>query len=698
MRVRHLAVGGLPSPDAELRVVEDGRDLDELGAWVEARRDLPLGQDNETNARDPWEPAFRLRTAQFADPWTAWVVPVPDRSLWRRGRWVTREGGLAQELAGIVRRHPRWVCHYSEADTRFLSRGLPGEPVRWSDAEPHFWDTQPLLALYDPRTVTTSNKRDRIDPRIPLKRGLKPTASRLLTPSLEAAERRLTERFRELAPVGHRVGKKLKTWGFANVDAADPVFEEYAALDPLVEVRLFWLLRARLEEAGLWPAADHDLRQQWYTDGQSYRGLPVDEAHALWLDGELARAVAERAPALAERGVPPSAMGPAVGAAMAALGEPVRRWNRHPGRPATPSWDRHALEAVAEGGGPGAALARTVREVRRAAKFRETYVAPMLWSCRNADGVMHYSKRAYGTITTRAAAQKTATSGPVDQLPKQDTRVRACVRAPRGWLLVSADLSQGEPFTMAALSGDRRMLADLTAPHPALGKPDFNAVGASTVYGEAFDARRGKVAGTPDYLMRQAFKFDFLAWCYGAQPPKLAELLSIPQLGLRFTPEDGERVQAGWVARWPDLGALRESLGRLSAVRLDTGHSVPLWDRWYVDEAGELRVSGRPSRLGLNAATQGTQAQLLKWARHRVFAEGWGWALRFDLHDELLGAAPAWMAGDLRAVLERCMTLTYRGVTLRCEASVEGETWQPQRRGGLDPAELAEVDDEEEAV
>lgn len=651
-------VGGEPDPWCTLRLVQGGLDLAALAAWWAQRADQILGIDAETNGEDPWHASFRLRYVQVADERESWVVPVRD---WSAGA-----------LAALVRRHRLWAAHYAEADVRFLQRGLPGEPVRLREETPHVADTQPLLAVLDPRTVTTRNVKDRIDPRIPRPRGLKETVARLLTPELEAARDRLHAEFRRRAPVGHRTKAACVRWGFASVEADDcPELLVYAALDPLLTVRLWHLLVRELRAVGRWGRARAALREQWHADRMTYAGLAVDGPYAWWLDEQLADVVRARTPELAARGVPPSGQGASVAVAMEVLGEGVRRRTNE----GAPSWDRSALAAVVEDGGPGAGLAQAILDVRRAGKFRSAYVAPMLDAVTLGDGRLHCRFRNIGAVTTRSAAQDPA----LHQLPKRDTRVRAAVRAARGCVLVSADFRQGEPFVMAALSGDADYLRDLET-------TDINSRVAAMVYGAAYDPAQGKAAGTPHYLMRQAAKFAWLAACYGAQPPKVAALLGLPEA-------EGERIRGQWRSAYPRLWAYADRCNAQATLTLDSGSVVPLWDRWYVDgDTGELRTGWRPSRLGLNGATQGAQADLLKVAVHRLSHHGWVWALRFELHDELLLEVPAWMADEATAVLRECMTVVYRGVTVRCEVTVEGRTWLPQP-ASFDRGELAAVDD-----
>jgi DNA polymerase-1 len=708
VQLARYEVGGWPDRSAELRVARTVADLAELDAWLAERAERPLGLDLETNAADPWHRGYRTRCVQIADVDCSWAVPItPDNGAW-----------LAHDVSRMIRRHPLFVAHFAEADIRFASRGLPDSPIRLYEPTPHVVDLQVALAIYDPRTVTTANKAERIDPRIPRKKGLKETTTRLLTPTLQAAETALHARFRELAPTGWRTPAKSRQWGFAHIPDDDPTYLLYAALDPLCTIRLWHLLLGEIGKRGQLGRLRAALVEQWMMDGATFAGLQVDGPYARWLDTQLADVVDKLTGYLAQFDVPPSGQGPAVGRALAELGvEPVKVNDN-----GAVSWDRAALTMLIEqleqqaasspsgSGVPGRALqlvgpahqqqahqrararglAQAVLDVRRAGKFRSAYVAPMLRAVDAGDGAMHCGVRALGTITSRMTHYGTESAGPLGQLPKRDTRIRAAVRSRRGQVLVSADYRQAEPHVMAALCGDEVMLADLLA-------GDINAAIATMVYGDindggAYDKTQGKTAGTPSYAMRQSAKFGWLAWCYSCSPRKLAALLGRP-LG------EGEAIIERWRGRYRRFAAWQDEVNKLAVVPLDSGWRVPLWDRCWVDDDGALRLRYRygapvPSRLGPNAATQGGQRDLLAVSMHRLNHAGWSWALRFALHDELLLEVPAPMAEQARADLEAAMTVTYRGVTIGCEATIEGRTWLAQPTE-FDHATLTALDEED---
>jgi DNA polymerase-1 len=677
--------GGQPEM-IQLHVAESDRDVAWAAEWVRERQGAVLGLDSETNALDPWQPGFLLRTLQISDLEESIVLPV----------------GLApMGCAELVEGHGQWLCHYSEADERFLARGLPRDPVRWDELVPHFLDSQVTLAMFDPRTVTTHSPKDRIHKKIPRRKGLKENTDRWISPALAEAEIALHTRFREMADhegIRKNLAKNdLIKWGFAHIPITDPAYLLYGALDPIGGLRLFDLCRTKLQRRGQWSRALAALTEQWIVDCATFRGMDVDGPYARWLEGELRGVVERLAPYLGSHGIRPSGLGPSVGQAFRRLGvaeSPVV--DRDGGE----KWNKEAMKALvvradewfaAYGLSPDAPelaadvrevkkLAQAITDVRKADKYRTNWVLPMLRTVDEGDGASHPSVRSIGTVTTRMSVQKNWSAGPLHSLPKNDSRVRAAYRAPRGWVYVSADLKQAEPYVMAALSGDPDYLRDLQA-------GDINSVLAAQVYGDAYVPADGKTPGTASYPLRQNAKFAWLAACYGATERKVDALLGV-HTGVLST----------WKASYPVFWAHADELNQEQVISLASGHRVPLWDRFWVDDSGQLLPRtdslGRyvPSRLGLNAETQGTQADLLKLAMHRLHHWRWSWALRFFVHDELLAAVPEWMAPTFATVLEEAMTVRLNGVTIHADATIEGRTWQPQP----DYLELGDIDYDED--
>lgn len=629
-----------------------------------------LGWDGETvgltSELTPWHPDFRLRTAQMSDGVVSWVVQAEKPDMLD----VVRE---------CTRAHPKWVAHYAENDIRFAERGAPGS-IRLDSVDAHFSCSQPVLAWYDPRTVTSHDVFDPNGRPIWLNSGLKQSACRLLgTDVLNAAEQALHTRFHAIAPprpyttktgkTAYRAMgvKDAKTYGFTHIDIDDEDYLRYAALDALVELRMFHHMRKELERRGVWPAVAADIRQQWHMDLMTFRGMLADAPYAKWLMTHFQKIIDDRLPYLASHGVAPSAMGPSIGAAFERLGV---RSTRTTGEGA-PSWDKvmlnsiieHADLAVTEDHKQAVELARVLTTVRQAVKFIPAYIQPML-DAALGDGRIHCSMRNVGAILSRNSAARPA----VQQMPKRSSQlIRAGVIASDGWAIVSSDFKQGEPSTLAALSGDENLREDITS-------GDLNGKVASVTYGNSYVPADGKDASTPSYDFRQRAKAGLLGNWYGAGIPKLASsaLLSVPT-------EEARAIQARWKGRYRKVFEYGDRVNTQPAVILASGWVAPLWDRYYVTAEG-VHCGSKVSRKGLNAAAQGNQAYLLRVAVHRLIDWGWSWALMMLMHDEIIGCVPIEHAETFRAALETAMTMDFHGFPIRCDATIEGRSWMPQKQ------------------
>jgi len=640
---------------APLYVVKTRDDACQLWDWLKpyrARGDW-LGWDGETNAVDPWDPTFRIRTAQVSDGAVGWVIQA------ERSDFDTPMINVIRE---VTRSHPRWVAHFAENDMRFAERGAPGS-VRLDSWEPHFYDSQPLLAWYDPRTVT--QHKDGIDPGIPLPRALKPAVRRICgTDELERAEGELYRRFRALAPVGSRTAKACKAWGFANIDVDDPIFIRYAGLDAVHELRMWRTMLHEIMRRGIWPAVWLDLKLQWHIDLMTFRGLLVDMPYAKWLNEQLVNDARQHLSLLTSHGIGASGMGPAVGAAFNALGIHSNKTTDS----GAESWDAAMLDLLIEKAHlatkpehhKALELAHAINLVRKSTKFCAAYINPMLES-EARDGRVHCSMRAIGTVTSRQSAERPA----LQQLPKRkDARVRAAYVAPDGWVIVSADLKQGEPRTMAARSGDKNLQRDIEA-------GDINSSLAQLTYGDEFVWDEGKDANKPSYQLRDKGKRGFLSRCYGAGVRKLASILGKSM-------DRAREIMDNWDREYPQLAEFADYCNNLKAVVLESGWIIPLWDRYRATPNG-VECTDKPSRKGLNADTQGNQAYIMRIAYHRLIDWGWSWALMMLVHDEIVLCVPEHLKEQAVAALEAAMTMEFHGFPIRCDATVEGRSWMPQK-------------------
>jgi len=371
-------------------------------------------------------------------------------------------------------------------------------------------------------------------------------------------------------------------------------------------------------------------------------------------------------------------MGACIGKAFEALGQTSPRKSEKTG---APSWDKWALAEIAESeANPQASeLAWHIRACRGATKFKATYVQPML-DALERDGRIHPQFRSIGTVTHR----NSASNPPVQQLPKNDKRIRAAIGGVPGWVFVSCDLEQGEPRTMAGLSGDPRYVA-------AIHSGDVNNAVALDTFGEEFISAEGKKAGTKSYRLRQMAKIGFLSVCYGVGVKKLAGSFKIAM-------DAAAKFRSDQHQNYPGMFGRAAKMNQQEAVTLPSGRKIILWDRKIVLEDGRVVTSVKPSRKALNYETQGAQADWLKAAWLLHLRAKWNWALALFMHDEIVLWVPETFAEEACRDLERAMSGPIgHGVEMLATAEVNGITWAEQPKE-FDRSTLDDIDDDEVAA
>jgi len=252
-------------------------------------------------------------------------------------------------------------------------------------------------------------------------------------------------------------------------------------------------------------------------------------------------------------------------------------------------------------------FARALLEWRSEKKMSD-YVAG-LWKHTHGDRLFG-EFRQIGTQTGRMSSANPN----LQNLPKSDLRVRYCIRATEGKVLVGADLDSVEMRVLACYAGEGELAAAFAAgvdPHQRTA----DSLGIS----------------------RDAGKTLNYAVIYGAGAPLISDRLSI-------TSDEAKALLERWRAEHPEIGRLKAGLMR--EVR----------DRGYLVSAGGRRhyFPDGPNHMLLNRLVSGSCADLFKMAAielHEI-----GVPVIVFVHDEVVAEVPEDEAEETGRVLEEVLT------------------------------------------
>jgi DNA polymerase-1 len=249
---------------------------------------------------------------------------------------------------------------------------------------------------------------------------------------------------------------------------------------------------------------------------------------------------------------------------------------------------------------------------RKAERIATTYGYSWLDENVGADGRL----RGGWSGSDGAAGRMTAGAG----LHNMPAELRSAVAATPGHVLVRADLGQIEPRVLAAVSGDRALLA-------AARDDDLYAPIATRLRVE-----------------RAVAKVAVLAAMYGQTSGTAGEAL--------------RGLDAAYPTAMRYLRAASEEGRAGRSVRTYGGRVVPMWPTPDgLDETAARSVAAARGRFARNAVVQGAAAELFKaWAvTVRARTTGLGAEIVLCLHDELLVHAPIEHGAAVAVTLDQCL-------------------------------------------
>ncbi|MGH8933810.1 MAG: DNA polymerase, partial [Egibacteraceae bacterium] len=471
---------------------------------------------------------------------------------------------------------------------------------------------------------------------------LKPLSEMTGSRALVQAEETLLERFVEFVgprPRGSEKAAEVREWmgrGYSTLDVGDPAYWVYNGLDAVFCLRVLRWLLAQWEGApgDIRRLLDRESRLGQMLAGVTWRGLRVDRDALGKVFFAASTAQTEMLSSFGPYGVTNPDSAPQVAAALEELGvvDPVMSdagqisTDKKAGLPRLrdpdqPDRVRELAELLVVWRGHKALRMKT-REIDRI-------------SVASIDGRVHPKVNALKARTSRMSISDPA----LQNLPKNDPRIRAVFQAEDGHLLVGADFGQVEYRVAAALSRDPDLFEVIVS-----GEKLHNA-NARRVYGEGFTEKQ--------YGQAKNGGFSVM---YGAGPKRIAATF-----GDGTTLAQAQQFLESFRDAYPVLGDWIRSTQRHNEIVSLSGRRTAVDpDKRYANT---------------NYHIQGAARDLFADALLRLRAAGWGDALWLVIHDEIILQVPEARAQDACAALEAAMTCTFRGVPITAEAKVLGTRW-----------------------
>ncbi|MDH6108844.1 DNA polymerase-1 [Kitasatospora sp. MAP12-15] len=438
-----------------VHVPQTPEDLRQFTDWAEqAARRGPLGLDTETTGLDIYAPRFRLRTVQFGDAHTAWVIH------WELGAEFQRAARCVLDNAHA------FMIHNAPYDWQVLDRhaGLPIEALA-----PRTTDTRILAKLIDPRERKEGG----------LGSALKPLSAKHIDPSAPDTQEGLTAVFNSLG--------FTKETGWAGISIHHPTYNLYAGLDAILAARLAPKLRtelARLDVRETLVPYEHELAR--ICSIMTRAGMVLDIEYTETLSGQLGEQAEKFARVAARYGVTSVNSGAQISEALGAMGETLTERTDN----GALKVDKNVLLPLADldedwqriGVREPNPLADAVLRSKRAGRWRTTYAERFLREV-DSSGRIHAALDTLQARTGRMAAGLAAQT-----LPSGDFEIRRSILADEGHVFISTDFQAIELRVLAALADVKRMREAIAAGE------DLHGFTAGLIYGADYTPKHRKLA------------------------------------------------------------------------------------------------------------------------------------------------------------------------------------------------------------
>jgi DNA polymerase-1 len=618
MRVIKVEVAGEPCTGY---FANQPTDLPKFIEWVKerARRNDVVACDSEATDLAIFSPGFRVRLVQFGTPREGWLIPVEYGTAWE------------DVVTDALGRLPRLTFQ------NFPFDGLAFDRFQYAPLE--------VLAR---KTIDTKILAHLIDSRPEAEGGigtsLKPLSVHYIDPTADDGQKELLREF-------HAIGQ-TKTTGWAHIALDNPVYLKYALMDVLLGSRLLPILQARCRELGISPRlAEYEHQIALIGAKIQRKGMLIDPVYTARLRDELLEEREYFAGVARRYGVESVNAPKQVAAALSAMGE---EWSEKTATGA-PAVGKEVLLPMADldkgwrriGAREPNPLADAVLRSKRAGKWAVSYAEAML-DLRDGDDILHPHINTMGARTARWSYS----SPPLQQLPSSEWRVRRCVVARPGNLIVASDFAQVELRVLAGLAGATAVCERINRGE------DLHTLTTRMVFGIGPEVSDAELKDDP---RRKLTKVISLGTAYGGGITALSRQTGLPV-------EQIKQAKAQYDRALPEF---KRYAARLTREAYANGMTV-------TTASGRLlRLNRDKTYTAIAYMCQSTARDVLGQALIDMESRGLLDHVIGVVHDEVLGDVPAEDAEDYAREMGECMTFpkAFGLVDIESDPEVYGPSW-----------------------
>ena len=246
-------------------------------------------------------------------------------------------------------------------------------------------------------------------------------------------------------------------------------------------------------------------------------------------------------------------------------------------------------------------IVNLIGKIKKAKKIKSTYIDKIITTV-NRDGRL----RTFFNLTTTTSG-RLSSSGKINmqQLPRDNKIVKACIKARPGYKIISQDLATAEMYVAAVLSGDKNLQKVFIDKQAGRGA-DFHSTIAHMVFRLPCDVSEVKSLFPG---LRQAAKAISFGILYGSGPQKVADTVNADGDG-SFTLQDAQDAIEKYFGTFPQLKKW------LKSKKLEIETNGYIWSAFGRKRrlgdvfSGNRAVQGHEVRSGINFLVQSVASDI----------------------------------------------------------------------------------------